>query len=123
MVFTTQIATSEEHLLKVSEGLKIENPACEWLRKNRLPFALIGGILSTIQPSLFHMGVQALQELESNPELCDNTERLREVLGFWHTPFSGISVISNWVIPLHCGTGGRAEWMDLLLALGEYNNG
>jgi hypothetical protein len=114
---------SEEHLLKVSESLKKENPACEWLRKNRLPFALIGGILSIIQPSLFDMGVQALKELGSDPNLSDNPERLQEVLGYWHSPFSGISVISNRVTPLHCDTGGRAEWMDLLLALGEYENG
>ena len=86
-------------------------------------FALIGGILSIIQPLLFDMGVQALQALESDPKLCDNPERLREVLEFWHVPFSGISVISNRVTPLHCNTGGQAEWMDLLLALGEYDNG
>ena len=114
---------SEEHLLKVSEGLARDNPTCDWLRKNRMPFALIGGILSIIQPLLFDMGVQALQALESDLKLCDNPERLREVLEFWHVPFSGISVISNRVTPLHCDTGGRAEWMDLLLALGEYDNG
>lgn len=107
----------------MSEDLKRENLTCEWLRKNRLSFALIGGILSIIQPDLFDMGVQALRELESNPELCDNPERLQEVLGFWHIPFSAISVISNRVSPLHCDTGGRAEWMDMLLALGEYDHG
>jgi hypothetical protein len=69
------------------------------------------------------MGVQALLELESDPKLADNPERLREVLRFWHAPFSGISVISNRITPLHCDTGGRAEWTDLLLALGEYDNG
>jgi hypothetical protein len=109
--------------LKVSEELTRENPTCQWLRMNRMPLALIGGILSIIQPLLFDMGVQALQALESDPELCDNPGRLREVLEFWHVPFSGISVISNRVTPLHCDTGGRAEWMDLLLALGEYDNG
>ena len=114
---------SEEHLLKVSEGLARDNPTCDWLRKNRMLFTLIGGILSIIQPLLFDMGVQALQALESDPKLCDNPERLREVLEFWHVPFSGISVISNRVTPLHCDTGGWAEWMDLLLALGEYDNG
>jgi hypothetical protein len=107
----------------VSEDLKRESAACEWLRANQLPLALIGGILSIIQPSLFDMGVQALLELESDPKLCENPERLREVLQFWHAPFSGISVISNRITPLHCDTGGRAEWTDLLLALGEYDNG
>jgi hypothetical protein len=119
----TQIEQSKEHLLKVSEVLKRENPACEWLRKSRMPFALIGGILSIIHPFLFDMGVQALRELESDPELCDKPQKLREVLRFWHMPFSGISVISNRLTPLHCDTGGRAEWTDMLLALGDYDNG
>jgi hypothetical protein len=114
---------SEEHLLKVSADLARENPTCEWLRKNRLPFALIGGILSVIHPELFDMGVEALRALESEPDLCDNPGRLLEVLRFWHLPFSALSVISNRLTPLHCDTGGRAEWMDLLLALGEYDNG
>jgi hypothetical protein len=107
----------------VSEVLKRENPTCVWLRKNRSAFALIGGIFSIIHPSLFDMGVRALRELESAPNLCENAERLREVLRFWHVPFSGISIISNRITPLHCDTGGRAEWTDLLLALGEYDNG
>jgi hypothetical protein len=107
----------------VSSELNKDNSTCEWLRKNRLPFALMGGILSIIQPELFDMGVQALQALESEPELCDNPERLREVLRCWHLPFSALSVISNRSSPLHCDTGGRPEWMDMLLALGEYDNG
>lgn len=69
------------------------------------------------------MGAQALQALEADPQMCDNPGRLFEVLAFWHVPFSGISVVSNRVTPLHCDTGGRAEWMDILLALGEYDNG
>jgi hypothetical protein len=107
----------------VSVDLVKENATCEWLRKSRLPFALMGGILSIVQPELFDLGVQALQTLESDPEICDNPERLRELLGIWHLPFSALSVISNRVTPLHCDTGGRAEWMDLMLALGEYDNG
>jgi hypothetical protein len=121
--FISLIEQSEEYLLKVSEILSRETPTCEWLKANKLPFALIGGILSIIQPSLFDMGIQALEALSSNPKLCDNPGRLREVLEFWHVPFSAISVISNRVTPLHCDTGGRAEWMDFLLALGKYDNG
>ncbi|KAF8810593.1 hypothetical protein BYT27DRAFT_7091497 [Phlegmacium glaucopus] len=114
---------TNEHFLKVSLDLMKENPTCEWLRKSRSLFALMGGILSIVQPELFNLGVQALQVLESDPEMCDNPERLRELLGIWHMPFSALSVISNRLTPLHCDTGGRAEWMDLMLALGEYDNG
>lgn len=117
------IEQSEEYCLKVSEYLKSENATCNWLRENRSAFALIGGIFSIIQPELYDMGVQALKVLESDPGFCDSPERLLQVLEFWHVPFSAISVISNRLTPLHCDSGGRAEWMDLLLALGEYDNG
>jgi len=79
--------------------------------------------LSIVQPELFDMGLEALRKLQLSPELCDTPERLGEILGFWHLPFSALSVISNRVTPLHCDTGGRAEWLDLMLALGEYDNG
>jgi hypothetical protein len=69
------------------------------------------------------MGLEALRKLQLSPELYDTPERLQEILGFWHVPFSALSVISNRVTPLHCDTGGRAEWLDLMLALGEYDNG
>jgi len=117
------VQQSEDYPLKVSVELTKENPVCQWLRKSCLPFALIGGILSITQPELFDMGVEALRALQLNPELSDNPERLREILGIWYTPFSALSVISNRVTPLHCDTGARPEWMDLILALGEYDNG
>ena len=69
------------------------------------------------------MGLEALRALQLKPEMCDCPERLQEILGFWYAPFSAISVISNRVTPLHCDTGGHAEWLDLMLALGEYDNG
>ncbi|KAF8816189.1 hypothetical protein BYT27DRAFT_7238045 [Phlegmacium glaucopus] len=121
--YADHLQQTNEHFLKVSLDLMKENPTCEWLKKSRSLFALMGGILSIVQPELFDLGVQALQLLESDPEVCDNPERLQELLGIWHMPFSALSVISNRVTPLHCDTGGRAEWMDLMLALGEYDNG
>ncbi|KAF8799920.1 hypothetical protein BYT27DRAFT_7119443, partial [Phlegmacium glaucopus] len=51
------------------------------------------------------LGVQALQLLESDPDVCDNPDWLRELLGIWHMPFSALSVIRNWVTLLHCDTG------------------
>ncbi|KAF8799919.1 hypothetical protein BYT27DRAFT_7263528 [Phlegmacium glaucopus] len=119
LISTTNQRALPEGVVRPYEG----GPTCEWLRKSRSLFALMGGILSIVQLELFDLGVQALQLLESDPEVCDNPERLRELLGIWHMPFSALSVISNWVTPLHCDTGGWAEWMDLMLALGEYDNG
>ena len=79
--------------------------------------------MSIVQLELFDMGVESLRKLQLSPESCDTPERLQEILGFCHVPFLALSVISNRVTPLHCDTGGRAEWLDLMLALGEYDNG
>jgi hypothetical protein len=107
----------------VSHNLLKDNCVSEWLEKSRLPFALIGGILSIIQPKLFEAGVKALKTLGSTPTHCDNPERLLEVLAIWYPPFSALAVISNRVTPLHLDTGGRPEWLDLMVALGKYEHG
>jgi len=88
-----------------------------------LPFALIGGILSIIQPELFEAGQDAIRRLASAPTLCDNPARMLEILRIWYAPFSALAVISNRATPLHLDTGGRAEWLDLMLALGKYDHG
>lgn len=46
-----------------------------------------------------------------------------ELLKIWYPPFSALAVISNRSTPLHLDPGGRAEWLDLLLALGKYDHG
>lgn len=107
----------------MSADLTKPNGVLEWLKKCSLPFALIGGILSIIQPELFNAGREALKKLSEDPGLCDKPERLLEVLSTWYTPFSALAVISNRSTPLHRDTGGRPEWLDLMVALGVYEHG
>lgn len=107
----------------MSADLLKDNCISEWLTKSRLPFALIGGILSVIQPELFEAGQEALRKLGLDPKYCDNPERLLEVLAIWYPPFSALAVVCNRATPLHLDTGGRPEWLDLLLALGKYDHG
>lgn len=83
----------------------------------------MGGILSILQPELFEAGQKALRQLALAPTLCDNPARMLEILKIWHQPFSALAVISNRATPLHLDTGGRAEWLDLMLALGKYDHG
>lgn len=81
-VFVSLIKQSEEYFLKVSSGLAKESPACQWLRKNRLPFALIGGIFSIIQPDLFDMGVRTFRPYRnwSPTQDCAITQGSFEIL-------------------------------------------
>jgi len=46
-----------------------------------------------------------------------------EILAIWYTPFSALAVISNRLTPLHRDVAGRAEWLDFMLGLGNYDNG
>jgi hypothetical protein len=117
------LTQTEEHLLKISADLKKKGRLSEWLKKSTMSFALIGGILSIIQPELFDSGQEAFRKLAANPTLCDDPERLMEILALWSAPFSALAVISNRSTPLHRDVGGRAEWLDFMLALGNYDNG
>jgi len=97
--------------------------ALRWLEKSKDTLALVGGILSVIQPELYTLGVQALKRLRDNPSYCKDQDHLIEVLKRWYAPFSGIAIISNRSTPLHRDTGGRPQWLDFLIAVGEYEHG
>jgi hypothetical protein len=94
-----------------------------WLETSKDAFLLVGGILSIIQPELYDLGIQALSRLLANPSLCKEPEELAQILQLWYSPFSAVSVISNRSTPLHRDTGGRAQWVDFLVALGYYQQG
>jgi len=118
------IEQSEEHLLKVSEGLKTENPACEWLRENRLPFAFDWRDPEHYPPLVIWHGSSSPTAIGVGPKICAITRRgFWKWLRFWHAPFSGISVISNRVTPLHCDRGGTGRVDGHLIGIGEYENG
>ena len=84
---------------------------------------ILAGVLSIIQPDLYNVGMAGLSRLWADPSLVPTPVVLREVLTLWSTPFNGVSVISNRSTPLHRDCNSRKEWMDLLVALGMYNQG
>ena len=109
--------------MKVSPHLKSRTgPAASWLQQTKDFTALVGGILSIIQPDLYQLGCQALRNLANNPNLTDSPAELC-ALRSWYSPFSALSVISNHIMPLHRDLQGRPEWFDMLIALGEYDHG
>lgn len=65
----------------------------------------------------------AIRRLWSSSDIVDTPLLLKEVLALWSIPFSGLTVISNRSTPLHRDCNGRKEWMDLLVALGKYQEG
>uniref|UniRef100_A0A8H8CDQ2 2OGFeDO JBP1/TET oxygenase domain-containing protein n=2 Tax=Psilocybe cubensis TaxID=181762 RepID=A0A8H8CDQ2_PSICU len=85
--------------------------------------ALIGAILSIIHPAQFRAGIEFLERISSQPEIIHKAELLKHILTFWTSPFGVISVISNRDTPFHRDNGSCHPWYDLLMPLGNYENG
>ncbi|KIM35995.1 hypothetical protein M413DRAFT_78802, partial [Hebeloma cylindrosporum] len=115
---------TEKFSLKVSQPLVPQDgPASRWLAATMESSALIGGILSIVHPELYRTGRDLILQLDQNPDVVDRPIRLRQVLRLWTAPFQGLSVISNRVTPVHRDTNGAKESMDILVALGRYQQG
>ena len=83
---------------------------------------LIGAIMSIVQPELYHTGHQALEKLFNEPGLVGKHIELLDALEAWWIPFSAMTVVSNRETPLHRDMGGRVDWSDMLIALGQYEH-
>lgn len=94
-----------------------------WLEKCLTGSALVGGILSIIHPELYQVGIEALKKLNAGHAHVVKGERLPEILRYWSSPFSVISVISNRETPFHGDNGSAHPWFDILVPLGKYENG
>jgi hypothetical protein len=72
-------------------------------------------ILALTHPSLHDAGAVALERLQEN-------EDTREYAKKWKSTFSGISVVSNRVSPIHRDHHGMLEWYDQLVGFGTYHS-
>lgn len=94
-----------------------------WLEDCFETHALIGALLSVVQPELYEALLTSYRALKDNPTLVENDDLLQNALLFWNLPFNGVAVINNRLTPLHRDINGRNEWFDILLGLGEYTGG
>ena len=85
--------------------------------------ALVGGILSIVHPELYSAGIKNLRTLNDDPGSIHKGESLAAVLKTWSSPFTAITTISNRDTPYHRDNGSAHSWFDILVALGEYENG
>lgn len=83
----------------------------------------MGGVLNIIHPELYGVGIEALRAFKEHPEKISKGEQLSAVLNVWSSPFTAITVISNRDTPYHRDNGANHPWFDILLAVGEYENG
>jgi hypothetical protein len=83
--------------------------------------ALCSGLFAILHPEQDSLGRKALSLLGATT--IQDPDNLAGAIENWPAPFSGISVISNRETPIHQDTGGQCAWYDLLVTVGEYNNG
>lgn len=95
----------------------------EWLKKQIHASAIIGGMLSIIHPELYSVGVASLRAIGENPRSIEKGHQLSEVLRLWSAPFTAITTISNTDTPYHRDNGSAHPWFDILVAVGNYENG
>ena len=85
--------------------------------------AMVGGILAVVHPELYKIGRDAILALSKQPHPVSTAEHIEPVLKEWTSPFSAISVMANRACPFHRDVHGRNPWYDILLTVGEYENG
>jgi hypothetical protein len=61
--------------------------------------------------------------LNEKPNSIYKGEYLSMVLQMWSSPFTAITTISNRDTPYHRDNGSAHEWLDILVAIREYENG
>jgi hypothetical protein len=106
-----------------SELQRQDNAVLKWMENTKESMVLLGAIMSIVQPEVYHTGRRALEKLFNEPDFVNKQVELFDALEVWWTPFSAMSVVSNRETPLHRDMGGRVEWSDMLIALGEYHHG
>jgi len=101
----------------------IKEHTAVWLDKQMQASALLGGILSIAHPDLYCVGIECLRALNANPYSIHKGEALGTVLRIWSSPFTAITTISNRDTPYHRDNGSAHQWLDILVAVREYENG
>jgi len=95
-------------LLKPNSG----DPGClKWVQEVNVTGALLSAITRIAHPQQYEAGRQAFAAMQ---DLAD----VAEVLRWWSSIYSGISVIANRETPVHRDVGTSPEAYDLLATIG-----
>ena len=85
--------------------------------------ALLGALTSILNPSIYKTGKASILKMAENPSLVAKSQGLADLLRHWTSPFLAMSLMSNRNTPLHRDNGGAYASMDLLVSVGNYQNG
>jgi len=97
--------------------------ARDWVQQMEETCALLGGIVSIINPAQFESGIACIEAIRSHPAKVAKREYLEELLETWTSPYVAFSIMNNRDTPLHRDNKGGYRSMDLLTSVGNYING
>ena len=93
------------------------NGSLDWVQEMQETTDLLNAILSIVHPELHQAGAAALEKLRHGPRFNKHHTWARA----WNSVYSGVSVIANRACVPHRDIGGRPDWFDLILTLGQYS--
>lgn len=104
--------------LHVSQTLQehAKNGSLDWLAEMEETTDLLNAILSVVHPELYRAGEAALKKLRHAAEFAKHHTWARS----WSSVYSGVSVIANRACVPHRDPGGRPDWFDMIVTLGQY---
>jgi hypothetical protein len=107
--------------MEVSKEMR-NGAAQSWVKEMSGTSALLGGLTAVINPAVFRAGIQCIESIQRDPGKIAKNEGLLEILTYWSSPYTVVSLISNRNTPCHRDNGAGYACMDLLLSIGNYTN-
>jgi hypothetical protein len=107
VVTNQSIAQTKLYKLKPSANLTTDDKCLNWLESSREVEKILNLTLSLIHPGQFQCGLKILRRLRCS-------DLTKDIALKWQSVFTGVSVVSNRITPLHRDRNGRPEWFDLL---------
>jgi len=85
-----------------------------------LPLAILSGVLSIIHLPLYNAGHLAMEHLTD--WATGHDPGMLVALSHWSTVFTNILLLVNWSTPLHRDPHSQADWYDMLVSVGNYDD-
>ncbi|KAI6155985.1 hypothetical protein BKA82DRAFT_3967452, partial [Pisolithus tinctorius] len=83
------------------------------------PLAILSASLSIMHPPLYNASHQAMWQLSEWSAM--NDPEMLAVLQHWPVVYTNISMIANWLAPLHCNPQSCADWYNMLISVSNYS--
>src|SRR6204780_2357637 len=93
-----------------------------WVQAMERSMAFLGAVLAVAHPATYRTGMECVNAIGDSKRVA-KSEKLKELMEVWSSPFTTTSLMSNRDTPLHRDVGASPTCMDLLVSVGSYPSG